>query len=219
MSVEGKPTTETMSKARVEAFSDGVIAVAITLLALDLRVPSPAGTASLAHALVEQWPSYVAYVVSFLTIGIIWINHHAMLRRLVSVDHSILVLNIILLASIGVLPFSTALMADYLNADHGQNLAAVVYGGSFLVMSVVFLVMQRHLLIAKHHLLHDSLTPGVRRSLLRRNAAGVAPYTIATVGGLATPYLTLAICGALAVFYALPTTTANVQRHANPDAA
>lgn len=91
-----------MSKARVEAFSDAVIAVAITLLALNLHVPTPAGSRSLAHALADEWPSYAAYVVSFTTIGIIWINHHAMLRRIVNVDHTILILNLLLLLTIGV---------------------------------------------------------------------------------------------------------------------
>jgi uncharacterized membrane protein len=80
-----------VSKVRVEAFSDGVMAVAITLLALDLHVPDPAGPGSLAYRLGEQWPNCAAYIVSFVTIGIIWINHHAMLRRLVTVDHTILV--------------------------------------------------------------------------------------------------------------------------------
>jgi uncharacterized membrane protein len=116
-----------MSKTRLEAFSDGVIAVAITLLALDLHVPDPAGPGTLAHRLAEQWPNYAAYMVSFLTIGIIWINHHAMLRRLVGVDHAILLLNLVLLLTIVVLPFSTALMAEYLRASHGQNLAAGVW--------------------------------------------------------------------------------------------
>lgn len=199
----------TISKARVEAFSDGVIAVAITLLALDLHVPDPAGHGSLAQHLGDQWPSYAAYVVSFLTIGIIWVNHNAMLRRLVSVDHAIMVLNLILLATIGVLPFSTALMARYLQAPHGQNLAAVIYGSSFLVMALVFFVMQRHLLIAKQQLLHDHLTPEIRRSVLRRNAMGLAPYAVAAAGGALTPYLTLAICAAVAVFYALPATTSD----------
>jgi len=198
-----------MGKARVEAFSDGVIAVAITLLALDLRVPDPARSGSLAHHLAQQWPNYAAYVVSFLTIGIIWINHHAMLRRLISVDHTILLFNLLLLLTIGVLPFSTALMAEYLKAAHGQNLAAAVYGGSFLAMSLAFLAMQRHMLIAKQHLLHERLTPEVRRSVLRRNAIGVAPYSLATLGAIITPYLTLAICAALAAFYALPSTTSD----------
>jgi uncharacterized membrane protein len=138
-----------MSKTRIEAFSDAVIAVAITLLALDLHVPDPAGAGTLAHKLGEQWPNYAAYVVSFLTIGIIWINHHAMLRRVMSVDHAILMLNLVLLLTIGVLPFTTALMAEYLKATHGQHLAAVIYGGSFLAMSLAFFAMQRQLLIAK----------------------------------------------------------------------
>ena len=70
-----------MNPNRLEAFSDGVFAIAITLLVLDIHVPDPTATASLAAALGDQWPSYVAYAVSFLTIGIIWINHHAMIRR------------------------------------------------------------------------------------------------------------------------------------------
>src|SRR5436190_3877348 len=203
-----------MSKARIEAFSDAVIAVAITLLALDLHVPDPGGSASLAHRLSEQWPNYAAYVVSFLTIGIIWINHHALLQRLVSVDHAILVLNLLLLLTIGVLPFSTALMARYLDASHGQNFAAVVYGGSFLLMSLAFFAIQRHVMRTKQHLLQDHLTPEVRRAVLRRNAIGLLPYAVATVGALVSPYLTLAICGAVAVFYALPSTTFDVQRQA-----
>ncbi len=78
-----------------------------------------------------------------------------MLRRLVSVDHAILVLNLVLLLTIGVLPFSTALMAEYLKAAHGENLAAMIYGGSFLAMSLAFFAMQQHMLLAKQHLLHE----------------------------------------------------------------
>jgi uncharacterized membrane protein len=201
-----------MSKTRLEAFSDGVIAVAITLLALDLHVPAPSGAGTLAHRLGEQWPNYAAYVVSFLTIGIIWINHHAMLRRVVGVDHTILFLNLVLLLTIVVLPFSTALMSEYLKASRGQNLAAGVWGGSFLVMSIAFFAMHRHLLIAKQHLLQKYLTPEVRRSVLRRNAVGLLPYAVATVAAIFNPYVTLVICGAVAVFYALPGTTADAQQ-------
>lgn len=206
----------TIGKARIEAFSDGVIAVAITLLALDLHVPDPAGTGSLAQHLGDQWPSYAAYVVSFLTIGIIWINHHAMLRRLVSVDHAIMVLNMVLLVAIGVLPFSTALMAQYLRAAYGQNLAAVVYGGSYLLMSVAFLAMQVHVLVSKQHLLQEHLTADLRRAVLRRNAVGVAPYALATLGGLLNPYITLSICAILALFFALPSTTSDTPTAAPP---
>jgi uncharacterized membrane protein len=203
-----------VSKARLEAFSDGVIAVAITLLALNLPVPSPTAPGSLAHHLGQQWPHFAAYVVSFVTIGIIWVNHHAMLRRIVGVDHAILTLNLVLLLTIGVLPFSTALMAEYLKASHGQNLAAVIYAGSFLLMSIAFFSMQQHLLRAKQHLLADYLTPDLRRAVLVRNAAGIPPYVIATLAGIASPYITLGICAAIAVFYAAPATTSDVHEHA-----
>jgi uncharacterized membrane protein len=198
-----------VTKTRVEAFSDGVIAIAITLLVLDIKVPPPGHDASLAHRLAEQWPSYAAYVVSFLTIGIIWINHSAMLRRLVAVDHSVLFLNLLLLLTIGVLPFTTALMAAYLKAEDGETLAAAIYGGSFLVMGIAFFAMQRHVLRSRVNLLHEHLTPELRRVVLRRNAAGLLPYAVATAAALISPYLTLAICGAVAVFYAMPATTSD----------
>ena len=109
-----------------------MIAIAITLLVLELGVPKPEAPGTLAHKLAEQWPSYAAYVVSFLTIGVIWINHHAMLRRVQTVDHPVLVFNLVLLLLIGVLPWSTALLAEYLREDQGQHLAAGIYAGSLL---------------------------------------------------------------------------------------
>lgn len=193
-----------MSKERTEAFSDAVIAVAITLLALNLHVPNPTGAGRLAHRLGEQWPSYAAFVVSFITIGIIWINHHVMLRRVSSVDHSTLMLNLLLLLTICLLPFSTALIAQYINAQQGQNLAAAVWAGSFLLMALGFAAMQRHLLLPKRHLLHEAITPELSRWILRRNTVGLLPYAVATACAFITPYLTLAICAAVAVFYALP---------------
>jgi len=196
-----------MDKTRLEAFSDGVIAVAITLLVIDLHVPEPADDVSLAHQLAEQWPSFAAYVVSFLTIGVIWVNHHATFRRLRSVDRSILLLNIVLLLTVVLLPFTTALMARYLLEDSGRSLAAAVYGGSLMLMSAVFLTLNWHLLSRRAHLLHEDVTPEYRRTVLRRNLIGVAPYALATVGALITPYLTLAISGAVAIYFMLPVAT------------
>src|SRR5205807_539092 len=116
--------------------------------------------------------------------------------------------------TIGVLPFSTALMAEYLKAENGQNLAAVIYGGSFLVMSLAFFAMQRHLLLAKAHLLEERLTPDLRRTVLRRNAVGLLPYAFATLGGILNAYFTLAVCAAIAAYYALPSTTSDAQKQA-----
>jgi uncharacterized membrane protein len=193
-----------MSKARLESFSDGVIAVAITLLALGLPSPTPASGESLAHDLLRHWPSFAAFFVSFATIGIIWINHHAALRRLKGVEHSVLMLNLCLLATICLLPFSTALMASYLTASHGQRVAAAVYGGSLLLMSIGFYTLHRHVLRKKTHLLHESFDEARRQAILRRNAAGLIPYAVATAAAVLSPYLTLAICGVVAFYYAMP---------------
>src|ERR1700749_84278 len=127
-----------MGTNRRESFSDGVIAVATTLLVLDIKGPPQHIGESLLHALLRDWPHYAAYVVSFLTIGIIWINHHAMISRLARADHSILILNLLLLMSIVLLPFTTELMAAYLRASGGESLAAGIYSGSLLLMSLLF---------------------------------------------------------------------------------
>jgi len=197
-----------MSKGRVEAFSDGVIAIAITLLVLYIKVPSPSGVGTLAHKLAAQWPSYASYATSFLTIGVIWVNHHAMLLRLRAVDHSIMFLNLLLLLFIGLLPWSTALMAEYLRASAGEGLAAGVYAASLLAMSSAFFMMQRHILFSRQHLLHETLDDAQRASIHRRNRAGLLPYAVATAAAALSPYLTLAICAAIAIFYALPARTA-----------
>jgi TMEM175 potassium channel family protein len=193
-----------VSKARLEAFSDGVIAVAITLLVLNIRVPSPDQHAHLADALARQWPAYAAYATSFITIGIIWINHHAMIGRLRQPDHTILMLNLLLLLWIVVLPFATDLMATYLKQGQGETLAAAIYAGSLLMMSITFAALNRHILFPKSHLLSVSLPEEQRREILTRGVVGVIPYAVATALAAISPYLTLSICAAIAAFYALP---------------
>jgi uncharacterized membrane protein len=193
-----------MSPTRLEAFSDGVIAIAITLLVLNIQVPKTGPNMSLAHALAQQWPQYVAYLVSFLTIGIIWINHHAMIRRLARVDHGVMTLNVLLLMTIGVLPFTTALAAEYLKLGHGSHLAIAIYSGSYLLMSLVFVVTNRYILLTKPQLHRVPLSEAERRQILRRNLTGLLPYTLATALAAVSSYAALAICGAVAVFYALP---------------
>jgi uncharacterized membrane protein len=193
-----------VSPGRLEAFSDGVFAIAITLLVLDLHVPPPSPGGDLASELGAQWPSYAAYAVSFLTIGIIWINHHAMFHRLQAIDHGIMVRNLALLLCVGLLPFTTALMADYLKEGQGQHLAAAIYSGSFLLMSLAFMATNRHILLTKPHLLASDLDERRRRIILARAGAGLIPYLLATVLAALSPYVTLGICGAVALFYALP---------------
>lgn len=193
-----------MSTGRLEAFSDGVIAVAITLLVLDLRVPVAGDHLSLARGLGREWPNYVAYAVSFVTIGIIWINHHGAVLRLREADHAILLTNLVVLMSVVLLPFATSLMAYYLNRHRGEHLAAGVYAGAFLAMSAAFSVFNWQMLMRRPHLLRVELSHERRRAILRRNIAGVVPYAVATAIAPLSPYATLAICAVVAAFYASP---------------
>jgi uncharacterized membrane protein len=186
----------------LESFSDGVIAVAITLLVLGLVVPKD--STDLARDLGHRWPSYAAYAVSFITIGIIWINHHVMIGRLRETDRLILILNILLLMTIGLLPFATDLMASYLKRGSGQHLAAAIYGGAYLLMSIAFASLNAHILLRKAHMHRTKLPLTERRRILGRSLTGLLPYAIATGLAAVSQYATLAICAVIAVYYALP---------------
>jgi uncharacterized membrane protein len=201
-----------VSTGRLEAFSDGVIAVAITLLVLNIDLPHLKPGESLAHGLAQMWPAYAAYVTSFITIGIIWINHHVMISRLRQADHAILFLNLLLLMSIAVLPFATRLMAAYLRESSGQHLAAAIYSGAFLVMSVFFSILNAHILLVKHEKLTRPLGLEQRRRILSRAIGGSVPYAIATALAAVSSYATLIICAAIAVFYASPIASGGSQQ-------
>ncbi len=189
-----------MGTNRLEAFSDGVMAVAITLLVLDLTVPGP----PLAHSLGAQWPVYAAYVTSFITIGIVWINHHIAIGRLAKTDHSILILNLLLLMTVVVIPFGTRLFSSYLKASSGENLAAAIYSGVLLLMALIFTALNRQILLRRPQLLKVALSLEERRAILRRSASGVGPYVVATALAAVSPYATLGITAGLAIFYATP---------------
>src|SRR5215472_3201786 len=120
-----------VNKTRVEAFSDGVFAIAITLLVL--TVAQPRTYSDLAHELATQWPSLAAYIVSFAVIGIMWINHHSVFMHLEHVDRGVLYLNLLLLMTIAFLPYPTGILGQALAKGEGTRTAAVVYG---VVMAV-----------------------------------------------------------------------------------
>jgi uncharacterized membrane protein len=128
---------------RLEAFSDGVFAIAITLLVLEIRVPSAeqvATPSALLDALAALWPSYLGYVVSFVTVGIMWANHHNLFRHVASVDHWLLLANLLLLLGIGFVPFPTALLAATIGQPTGQ-IGVLVYSGTFVLIAVAFNVL------------------------------------------------------------------------------
>ncbi len=193
-----------MSPARLEAFSDGVLAIVITLLILDIHVPGR-GEEDLAAKLGEQWPEYVGYMLSFITVGIVWLNHHAMINILRQTNHTLQTLNLVLLLPLTILPWPTALLAEYAGGTGGQQkLVVVVYGVTISLMASAFNIMWRYILR------HPELwKPQITRRMLevrnRRFNAGPAIYPLATVVGLLNAYLFLALMLALGVFYLLPT--------------
>jgi uncharacterized membrane protein len=128
-----------MDRTRLEAFSDGVFAVAITLLALDLTVAGPEGHGSLADQLHGKWPSFLAYLISFFMIGIVWVNHHVLVRSITKVDRTLLFVNLVLLLFVVLIPFSTATAAEYYSrGDWDTKVAMALYAGVFLGMSAGF---------------------------------------------------------------------------------
>ena len=128
-----------MDRSRLEAFSDGVFAVAITLLALDFTIEGPASKYSLLHQLGHLWPSFLAYLVSFFMIGIIWVNHHVLIRSIVAVDRTLLFLNLVLLLFVVLIPFATSTVAQYrLGGDWNARVSVAFYAAVFLGMSAGF---------------------------------------------------------------------------------
>jgi uncharacterized membrane protein len=129
--------------SRVEAFSDGVFAIAITLLILDVRVPNgPAG--SLASALIRQWPTYVSFLISFAFIGIMWVNHHRLFNHIRRCDNSLLFFNLLLLLGVTVVPFPTALLANRYFIPADRTVAAAVFNGTYFVIAIFFNVLWHH---------------------------------------------------------------------------
>ena len=188
-----------MSTSRIEAFSDGVFAIAATLLVLELKVPH-VEPGELGGTLLGNWPSYATYVVSFLVIGIIWVNHHAVLERIRKVDRPLLFLNLVFLMAVAVIPFPTALLADYLKAGHDEHLAAAVYGGSMTLMGVTFGSIWAYAVLSGD-LLHEGIDPARARRSLWIFAAGNPLYVLAIGASLLSAKLALAIYALLALFY------------------
>ncbi len=188
-----------MSTSRTEAFSDGVFAIAATLLVLELKVPQ-AEPGSLADALLENWPSYATYVVSFLTIGIIWVNHHAVMDRIRKVNRPLLFMNLVFLMAVAAIPFPTALLADYLQAGHDESLAAAVYGGTMALMGATFGIIWAYAVLSDD-LLHEGVDPAHARRSLWIFAAGTPLYVLAIGASLLSATLGLAIYAILALFY------------------
>ncbi len=188
-----------LSTSRTEAFSDGVFAIAATLLVLELKIPhvEPGG---LLDALLEMWPSYATYAVSFLTIGIIWVNHHAVMDRIRNVNRPLLFLNLVFLMFVATIPFPTALLADYLQAGYDERLAAAVYGTTMAVQGIAFGMIWTYAVLSDD-LLHETINPNRARRSLLIFAAGTPLYVLAIGVSLLSAELALALYALVGLFY------------------
>jgi uncharacterized membrane protein len=186
-----------VDKTRLEAFSDGVFAIAITLLVLDLHVPE-VGTGSLAHALLRQWPADASYVISFLTIGIIWVNHHNLLRHLERADRGLLFLNVFLLMAVAVIPYPTALVSHYARTENATA-AAVAYGSVMVFMALMFNAIWHHARLAG--LLAPGADPREVSGITRSYLPGPLLYLTGTLAAFVNSSASLLIFAAIALFY------------------
>jgi uncharacterized membrane protein len=184
---------------RLEAFSDGVFAVAITLLALDLAVAGP-GHGSLAHQLADHWPSFVAYVVSFFVIGITWVNHHALVDTFVKVDRYLLFLNLLLLMFVVAIPFATSTMATYLrDGGNDAHIAAALYGSILEGMGLSFAAIFVWSVRRDRRVV--PLPAGAVRTAVLRFGFGTIAYLVAIAVAFVSAPASLALIAAVAVYY------------------
>jgi uncharacterized membrane protein len=193
---------EEKDTGRIEAFSDGVFAIAITLLALELKIPHSVegGAEGLVHALVKQWPAYLSFVTSFCTILIMWGNHHEVFRLVRRTNTAFMLANGFLLMLVTVVPFTTALTSDYLTGP-GAVVASAVYGGLFVLISIAYNLLW-NAAVKGPALLRRGVPEPVIRKFTRNYRLGFPLYLLAAVGAFLHPMITIGICTALWIFWA-----------------
>ncbi len=191
---------EAQDTARTEAFSDGVFAFAITLLVLNLRDPSTSGV-SLSQGLINEWQSFFALVTSFITILVMWLNHHNMFSHIDRVDRRLMLRNGILLLFVVLTPFTTSIVAGHMTLPDAGT-AAVVYSGNFLFIAIAWNVLWRYCAKGRR-LLREDVTDAEARTITRQYLVAplgsVVALAISLISGLASVTVVLAI----AAFYAI----------------
>jgi uncharacterized membrane protein len=187
--------------ARVAALTDGVIAIAVTLLVLDIRPPQD--TRHLLHGLLALWPSYLAYGVTFMLIGQMWANHHVMFDHIRSADRVVLFLNTVLLMDIALLPFAASVLAQAFRDGHGQRTAVALHGIAFEVTAVLFNLIWWHARRGRR-LLTDTIDTADVRAISGRFQLALVWLAVGTLLGAVLPALGVAVITALTFYYWLP---------------
>jgi len=193
-----------MDRSRLEAFSDGVFAVAITLLSLNLTVDG-SGHGPLLDQLNAKGPAFLAYLISFFMIGIVWVNHHALVRSITKVDRTLLFLNLVLLLFVVLVPFSTGIVAEYFSRhDWDTQVAMMLYGGVFLGMSAGFGAIFEWTLHGQR--VSQPLPPERHWPARARFVGGGLVYVLAILIALVNDVASFVLIAAVAVYYILERT-------------
>jgi uncharacterized membrane protein len=181
-----------------------VFAIAITLLIIEVGVPHVVGAESLSEKLVELWPSYLGYAISFLVIGTVWANHHNRFRLVSRSDHILLFLNILFLMCVAFIPFPTALLADYMaGTDEHRTTAVAVYSGTLAVTAVFFTILWLYA-AGNHRLVDRAVDPALLRAMTRRYVFGMLLYILAFALAFFSAAASLALIVILALIFVLP---------------
>jgi uncharacterized membrane protein len=199
----GSRRPRTRRTDRLQSLSDGVFAFAMTLLVLDIAIPATEQSARhLLHAVVEQWPSYLGYLVSFSTVGAIWLGHNAVTDYLDRADVTLLRLNLLLLLLVAFLPFPTHLLSSYLGTDRAERVAVTVYGITLLVTSALLSLLWRYALHVR--LIRPDTDDDEVTLLTHRLTPGLAGYALAILVGLFAPVVALFGYLVIAFFFIIP---------------
>jgi uncharacterized membrane protein len=206
-----------MDRSRLEAFSDGVFAVAITLLAFSIAVKGPGGHGDAWYQVRELWPAFLAYLVSFFMIGVIWVNHHALVKTITGVDRTLLFLNLILLFFVVLIPFATTTVAQYRLAGNWDGRVSVaVYAAAFLGMSIGFGSVFEWTL---HGARTSQPLPVERHWPARIRFVGGALVYLITIGvALLNAVAGLVLIAAVGVYYIFDSTPSPAPAKTGPDA-
>lgn len=186
-----------MTTNRLEAFSDGVFAVAITLLVLEIHVP---GGENLWHELGDEWPSFAAFALSFWVIGVVWATHHSVIDHLARADRGVLYLNLLLLMAVVLTPFSTALMAEHLQSGADDRVAAAVYSGVFLARSASFVFLWTYITRHRQKLGVELTDEEVQRNT-KAFVVGTPVYAIAVGISFVSAEAVLVLIALVQVYY------------------
>jgi uncharacterized membrane protein len=201
-----------MNKGRVEAFSDGIFAIAITLLVLTIALPNTADYDHLARQLGERWPSLAAYVVSFLVIGIMWVNHHTVFTHLRAIDRGMFYCNLLLLMTIVFIPYPTEVFGEALRLGPGARTAAIFYSVAMTLNACMWALLWLYASIGRRLLSPDFPESQRIISTVLFTAGTVAYGASIVVAVFFTPFVCLAFHGALALYYAFDPISRRVGR-------